>query len=214
MRNRPLSTSVGKRRSVPTDSKRTGTLALRLRSAADLRKVGTRPRSSRTIGRTSKMNVFVASSACWTIATSSLSSCRGTRGVALEEALDDLCLKSDVGDALRRPVVHLACDLAAHLLLCRETVGRLGRRWSGDRPATAADLRRRTCGHGTHDGQRARDAIHEALQSALLATQDVKLRLHQHGSACLIEQLRARLGQLPQVASPEKPRADVKRCSA
>ena len=31
------------------------------------RSVGTRPRSSRTMGRTSKMNSFVVSSACWTI---------------------------------------------------------------------------------------------------------------------------------------------------
>ena len=40
------------------------------RSRAARRSVGTSPRSSSTIGRTSKMKVLVASSVCWTMATS------------------------------------------------------------------------------------------------------------------------------------------------
>src|SRR5450759_53504 len=47
-----------------------GVLERRPRSRATRRRVGTRPRSSRTIGRTSKMNAFVASRVCWTMPTS------------------------------------------------------------------------------------------------------------------------------------------------
>ncbi len=67
----PLSSSIGSRRSVPIESKSTGIPARRPRSRADRRSVGTSPRSSRTIGRTSKMNDFVASRVDWTIAISS-----------------------------------------------------------------------------------------------------------------------------------------------
>ena len=68
--NMLLSRSIGSRRSCPSDSNSTGTPARLLRSRVARRRVGTRPRSSRTIGRTSKMNVFVASRVCWTIETS------------------------------------------------------------------------------------------------------------------------------------------------
>ena len=74
------------------------------------------------MGRTSKMNVFVASSACWTIADELVEFVRGARRLALEEALNDLSLKRDIGDALRGSVVHLARDLATHLLLSGEDV--------------------------------------------------------------------------------------------
>lgn len=39
------------------------------------------------------------------------------RWVARHEVLHDLCLERDVGDALSRPVVHLARDLTTHLFL-------------------------------------------------------------------------------------------------
>ena len=42
------------------------------------------------------------------------------RGILAQQALYDFRLQGDVGDALGRPVVHLAGDLAAHLLLCLE----------------------------------------------------------------------------------------------
>ena len=91
--------------------------------------------------------------------------------------------------------MHLARDLAAHLLLGRETVAASAGAVAADR-AAACYSRPEPAPRGrrTHHGQRARDAIHEALQSALLAAQDVDLRLHQYRSACLIEQLRAGLG--------------------
>ena len=80
------------------------------------RSVGTRPRSSRTIGRTSKMNSLVASSAWLTMRAQGFSSPGGARRRA-DEPLHDLRLERDVGEALRRPVVHLAGDLPAQLLL-------------------------------------------------------------------------------------------------
>jgi hypothetical protein len=67
-------------RSAPIESNSTGTPRAAPRSRARDASVGTRPRSSRTIGRTSKMNDFVASRVCWTIWTSSRSSPRAPSG--------------------------------------------------------------------------------------------------------------------------------------
>jgi hypothetical protein len=62
------------------------------------------------------MNVFVASRVRWTIATS----CRprpGLLGRLRHEAIHDLGLEDDVGQALGRPVVHLPGDLAPQVFL-------------------------------------------------------------------------------------------------
>ena len=89
---------------------------------------GTSPRSSRTIGRTSKMNDLVASSVCWTIATSWRTSSPALAGSVADEPLDDLRLEDDVGQALGRSVVHRPGDLAAEVLLRAEEQARDGRR--------------------------------------------------------------------------------------
>ena len=114
---RVLSMSTGSRRSSPSDSNSTGTWARRPRSRVARRSVGTRPRSSSTIGRTSKMKFLVASSVCWTIETSSCSSPVALVGSRVEQPLHDLRLEDDVGQRLGRPVVHRAGDLAAQVLL-------------------------------------------------------------------------------------------------
>ena len=74
------------------------------------------------------MNDFVASSVCWTIATSWRTSPPALAGSRRHEPLDDLGLEDDVGQALGRPVVHRPGDLAAEVLLGAEDQPRHGRR--------------------------------------------------------------------------------------
>ena len=128
IRKRLLSRSTSIRRSWPTDSNSTGIPARRPRSRAARRSVGTRPRSSRTIGRTSKMNVFVASRVRWTIDDELARPRRRPRPDRVEQAFHDLGLEHDVRQALRRPVVHLPRDLAAQVLLGGEDHPRHRRR--------------------------------------------------------------------------------------
>ena len=72
------------------------------------------------------MNVLVASSVCWTIATSWRTSPWRHGRVLGDEPLDDLGLEHDVGQALGRAVVHRPGDLAAQVLL--GATGRAARR--------------------------------------------------------------------------------------
>ena len=101
------------------------------------------------MGRISKMNSLVASSACWTRRRRDSISSRA-RGVALDhESLDDLGLESDVGDGLGWSVVELTDDVASELLLIAKGHERLviGRRatfaFGGDRKCRIARHRLR-----------------------------------------------------------------------
>ena len=183
IRKRPLSSSIGSRRSVPIDSNSTGTPARRPRSRAARRSVGTSPRSSRTIGRTSKMNDFVASSVCWTIATSWRTSPLAPSRVAADEPLDDLGLEDDVRQALGRAVVHRPGDLAAEVLLgAQDDPGDAGRRHvapqrrrhrrPAHRPRPRAPRRPRRRRRGR---RQARRPIAEPGQRLALALEDVDL---------------------------------------
>ena len=117
-----------RRLSAPTDSKRTVTPGA-APLGGERRRVGTRPRSSRTIGPD------VEDECPWSprAPPGPWSRARAApprrRWVALEQALDDLRLERDVGDALGRSVVHLARDLAAHLLLRGQDLVRRGDGW-------------------------------------------------------------------------------------
>ena len=149
----------------------------------------TSPRSSRTIGRTSKMNDFVASSVCWTIATSWRTSPAPCR-IALDEALDDLGLEHDVRQALGRPVVHRPGDLAAEVLLGIEDQPRDGGRHRGvvvrppaPRHRRAGRIRRISAGSRPPIGREVLgDRVAVAGQGAALALEDVDLGLHQGGA--------------------------------
>ena len=162
--------------------------ARRPRSRAARRSVGTSPRSSRTIGRTSKMNDFVASSVCWTIATSWRTSPPAFAGSRRHEPLDDLGLEDDVRQALGRAVVHRPGDLAAEVLLGVEDQPRDGRRDAarvgGPRPP-APVLAGRAAGIGTSPERRsatrhsAASASRIPAEGPALALEDVDLRLHQ-----------------------------------
>ena len=85
------------------------------------------------------MNVFVASSVCWTISTSWWTSAAGAARILVDQALDDLGLEHDVGQALGGPVMHRARDLATEVLLGVEQQTRHGRWDAGAR--VAADCR-------------------------------------------------------------------------
>ena len=75
------------------------------------------------------MNDFVASSVCWTIATSWRTSPWAIAGSRASEPLDDLGLEDDVRQALGRAVVHRPGDVAAEVLLgAEDDPGDAGRR--------------------------------------------------------------------------------------
>ena len=124
------------------------------------------------------MKVLVASSVCWTICTSRPQLAPGHGRVALQEPVHDLGLEHDVGQRLRRPVVHGPGDLAAQVLLggqddpgqrgWRLLGGTRGRR-VGDADALQPIGERRQGGAVAGEG-------------LALALQDVDLRLHEHGA--------------------------------
>ena len=127
------------------------------------------------------MNVLVASSVRWTMAVSSLTSDRRRGGVALEQALDDLGLEHDVGEALGRPVVHRPGDVAAEVLLGRQhhspTMAGCGPPVAGPPrvgtpPGPSPRRRRRQRRHGLAD---AGEPLAVALQRLLLAREHVEL---------------------------------------
>ena len=134
------------------------------------------------------MKVFVASSVCWTIATSWRTSPCAMRGIALHEALHDLGLEHDVGQALGRAVVHRPGDLAAQVLLGgeddprergrqRPSSGVRGRRPRRRSPSTAA---RRVQARRPAPGSAM--AVPVAGERLALALQDVDLGLHEGGA--------------------------------
>ena len=194
---------------------RPATPARRPRSRAARRRVGTSPRSSRTIGRTSKMNDLVASSVCWTIATSWRTSPLGAGRVGRHEALDDLGLEHDVGQALGRAVVHRPGDLAAQVLLGAEEQprdrGRDAARVGHRRGRLAAGLGRVAAAGGTSPKALerldvGRERVAEATQGPPLALQDVDLRLHQGRALGQQDQLGVELAACP-VARRRRPGA-------
>ena len=111
------------------------------------------------MGRTSKMNVLVASRVRWTIAISSWTSAARRGRVAIEEALDDLGLEHDVREALGRPVVHRPGDVAAEVLLGGE-----------DHPADAGRGGRGDGRAGTRPVVGSRSAGIASRASAIAAT--------------------------------------------
>ena len=98
----------------------------------------------------------------------------GLLGLALEEPLHDLRLERDVGDALRRAVVHLARDVAPHLLL-RVSTSRAPSLWPPAPAARAPSVRRR----GAHDRHDLRPDGRGSAAERAACPEDVELRLHQ-----------------------------------
>ena len=116
----------------------------------------------------------------------------GGPGVAAcHQALHDLGLERDVGEALRRPVVHLAGDLPAELLLGAQerlrTAPRPGaRRGRAPRGAAAAGRSGRAA-PAPGPGAARRSRI--ALQGPLLAFEHLLLRLEERRASAQRQQL-------------------------
>ena len=144
---------------------------------------------------------------------------RGLPEVLGHEPLDDLRLEDDVRQALRGPVVHLAGDLAAHVLLGGEDHPGHARRQRAvrldqlglARPALAAAAAAR---HRPRAGSPAttracvgvrRDRLVEPDAGLALALEEVDLGLHQGGLARdrdeLVGELRELLGVRPSPAA-------------
>ena len=129
IRKSPLSRSIGSRRSWPMESKSTATAGLGARvRARSAEEVGTRPRSSRTIGRTSKMRTSWWPRACAGPSPIELVDlAERQRRVRGHEPLHDLRLEDDVGQALGR-ARRIARAISRRRSSCpvrtrRETVG-------------------------------------------------------------------------------------------
>ena len=143
------------------------------------------------------MNVLVASSVCWTIATSWRTSAPALRRILVDQALDDLGLEHDVGQALGGSVVHRPGDLAAEVLLGVEQETRHGRGTTpplGSPPTAAGAFVAGTAPKAGEliDVQGERLAI--AAEGPALALEDLDLRLHQGGALGQQDELRVEIG--------------------
>ncbi len=143
------------------------------------------------------MKSLVALSASSTIVTSELSSTWAPFGSRSNRRSHDLRLQRDVGDALCRSIVHLARNLAAHLLLrgqylvrggapmcgCRRRASRTGCGWRLTRrrfTVVVSDptTRQQITLEATQNRHRLCKPVAIALQGALFALQHLDLRLH------------------------------------
>ena len=115
------------------------------------------------------MNDFVASSVCWTIATSSRTSPLRLLRVRADQPLDDLGLEHDVRQALGRPVVHRPGDLAPQVLLGAQDQPRDRRRTASRavcRGRPRPRRRPRAVASGLADAERAAGVAGERIPEA------------------------------------------------
>ena len=151
------------------------------------------------------MKVLVASSVCWTIATSWRISPCASAGSLRDEPLHDLGLEDDVGEALGRAVVHRPGDLAAQVLLAprttvRQPAARPLRRPPGSRTrCSAAPMLTRDASGSRPPAASAyaAEGLAVARQRPALALEDLDLRLHQGGALGERDQLDVELGRAP-----------------
>ncbi len=108
-------------------------------------------------------------------------------GIALEQPLRDLGLEHDVGQALGRPVVHLAGDLAAQVLLGGEDDPRDGRGNGGSivvvRCRGGGGRSVRVARGLLERGRVGLDGLAQAVDGLALALEDLELGLHERHAA-------------------------------
>ena len=126
------------------------------------------------------MKVLVASSVCWTIEMSCWTSPDCGLGILADQALDDLCLEDDVGEALGRAVMHRPGDLAAQVLL--GTHQESGHRRRHRLVAGAVGPTHGLIACGAPALEVVGDGVAVARERPPLAVEDLDLGLHQ-GSA-------------------------------